>query len=201
MGTDVVAAARTLREGVPRRIDAGRGTFVDHSGAPAVLPFVNIADAGYGGEVVHRVNTGPKFGAATFTLVALATLLRYRNPPVTVVVDGERRELRAQQVVVANCQYFGGGMRMAPMADPSDGLLDLILVGDVGVLETVRGLGEVRNGTHLRDGNPKWFVKRARRVEVSSPERVRLDVDGEQPGFLPAAFEVVPSALTLMCPA
>lgn len=201
IGTDPAAAARTLLHGTPRRIDAGRVRFTGHDGATEVLPFVNIADAGYGGEVVHRVNTGRKFGAATFTLVALATLLRYRNPAVVVDIDGERHELRAQQVVVANCQYFGGGMRMAPMADPSDGLLDVILVGDVGVLETIRGLGEVRQGTHLRSGNPKWLVRQARRVEVTSTVPVRLDVDGEQPGWLPAIFEVVPGALTIMSPA
>lgn len=198
--TGVEAAARTLLHGVPRAIDAGRVTFAAEGGR-RVLPFVNIADAGYGGEVVHRVNRGPKFGPATFKVAALRSLLAYRNAPMVVVVDGERHELRAQQVVVANCQYFGGGMRMAPMADPGDGLLDVILVGDVSVLETLRGLREVTRGTHLHAGNPKWSQHRARRVEVSSPVPVRLDVDGEQPGMLPATFEVVPAALTLMTPA
>ena len=201
IGIDVAAAAATLLHGRPRRIDCGRVTFTGHDGERQTLPFVNIADAGYGGEVVHRVNSGFKFGAATFTLAALGALLSYRNAPVVVDVDGKRHELNAQQVVVANCQYFGGGMRMAPMADPADGLLDVILVGDVGILETLRGLGEVRRGTHLRDGNPKWSIHRARRVEVTSTSPVRLDVDGEQPGWLPATFEVVPGAITLMSPA
>lgn len=194
-------AARTLRHGVPRRIDAGRVTFTNHSGERQTLPFVNIADAGYGGEVVHRVNSGPKFGPATFMIAALTGLLTFRNAPVVVDIDGARHELKAQQVVVANCQYFGGGMRMAPMADPSDGFLDVILVGDVNFLESVRGLREVGRGTHLRSGNTKWSLHRARRVEVGSTVPVRLDVDGEQPGMLPATFEVIPGALNLMTPA
>jgi diacylglycerol kinase (ATP) len=197
---DIAAAARVLAAGKARRIDAGRVTLTHHSGLRQTLPFVNIADAGFGGDVVHRVNTGPKFGAATFTIASLMSLARFKNAPVTVDVDGEKRHLVAQQVVVANCQYFGGGMRMAPMADPSDGYLDLILVGDVSVLETVRGLGKVRSGTHLEGGNPKWSHQRARRVEVTSEVAVRVDVDGEQPGFLPAVFEVVPAALNVVVP-
>ncbi len=197
---DAAAAAEVLVRGTPRRIDAGLVTLTNHTGRRETLPFVNIADAGLGGEVVHRVNHGPKFGAASFTVASLMSLLSYRNAPITVDADGERVELVAQQVVAANCQYFGGGMRMAPMADPGDGELDLILVGDVSLLDTVRGLEKVRSGTHLEAGNPKWSHRRARRVEVTSRRRVRVDVDGEQPGFLPARFEVVPGALTLMVP-
>jgi YegS/Rv2252/BmrU family lipid kinase len=197
---DIAAAASVLAAGKARRIDAGRVTLTHHSGARQTVPFVNIADAGFGGDVVHRVNTGPKFGAATFTVASLLSLVRYRNAPVTVDADGERRDLVAQQVVIANCQYFGGGMRMAPMADPSDGYLDLILVGDVNLLETVRGLGKIRSGTHLAAGNPKWSHQRARRVEVTSEVPVRVDVDGEQPGFLPAVFEIVPGALNVVVP-
>ncbi len=197
---DTAAAARVLVEGEPRQIDAGRVTFTGHDGSTRSLPYVNIADAGLGGDVVHRVNRGPKLGAAGFTLASLISLIGYRNAPVTVVADGERMEVVAQQVVVANCQYFGGGMRMAPMADPSDGELDLIVVGDVGRVRTLRGLEEVRKGTHLAAGDPRWTHKRVKRVEVTSPRRVLIDVDGEDPGTLPAVFEVVPGALTLMVP-
>ena len=197
---DTAAAAQVLAAGSPRRIDAGRVTLTDHGGARRVVPFVNIADAGLGGEVVHRVNHGPKFGPATFTIASLMSLVGYKNAPVTVAIDGETQDLVAQQVVVANCQWFGGGMRMAPMADPSDGYLDVILVGDVTLPETLRGLGKIRKGTHLEAGNPKWSHQRAKRIEVTSERPVRVDVDGEQPGSLPALFEVVPDALTLMVP-
>ena len=119
---------------------------------------------------------------------------------MTVTVDGETRELTAQQVVAANCRFYGSGMQVAPMADPADGLLDFLLIGDLGALENVRGLSKIKAGKHLDEPNPKWEVLRGRRAEVSSPERVRLDLDGEQPGWLPATFEVVPGALRLVVP-
>ena len=195
-------AAAVLSAGRTRRIDAGRVTCTSADGASVVRHFVNIADAGIGGDVVHRVNNGRRVinGEVTFTLASLLTLLRWHNKPMTVAIDGERRELIAQQVVVANCQYFGGGMRVAPRAVPDDGRLDVVIAGDLGMWENLRGLSEIRKGTHLDSGHPKIFHALASRVEVSSPELVRVDADGEQPGLLPAVFEVVPAALEVVCP-
>jgi YegS/Rv2252/BmrU family lipid kinase len=199
---DPPAAAAVLAGGHRRRIDAGLVRFVDRDGHPEQRVFVNIADAGIGGDVVHRVNTGPKSlpGPVTFYLATVRSLLAWRNRPVAVTIDGLRRELVSQQVVVANCQYFGGGMRMAPMAVPDDGLLDVILIGDVNMIENARGLGKIRKGTHLEEHHPKWLAFRGRRIEVESAYPIPLDVDGEGPGTLPAIFEVIPHALDLMVP-
>ena len=194
--------AGMLVGGSTRVIDAGMARYRRHDGGEEVRAFVNIADAGIGGEVVDRVNRSSKRlgGDLTFMLASITSLLAWRNKPMTAVVDGERRDLRAQQVVAANCRFYGSGMKVAPMADPSDGLLDFLLIGDVGMLENVRGLSKIKQGRHLEDGNPKWEVRRGRRLEVTSPEQVRIDLDGEQPGFLPATFEVVPGALKLVIP-
>lgn len=199
---DVDGAARVLVAGRPRRIDAGRVTCTLPGGGTVVRHFVNIADAGVGGEVVRLVNDGRRVinGEVTFMLASVRALLRWRNQPMRVVVDGESREVVAQQVVVANGRYYGGGMQVAPRAKPDDGLLDVVVVGDVNAWENVRGMGEIRKGTHLDRGNPKLSHVLARRVEVSSPTRVYVDVDGEQPGALPAVFEVQPGALEVVCP-
>jgi YegS/Rv2252/BmrU family lipid kinase len=197
--SELEAAAATLKAGKTRRIDAGRVTHATADGGTAVRMFVNIADAGIGGDVTDMVNRGFKLvnGAVTFSVAALLTMLRWRNKPMHVVVDGDEFDLVAQQVVVANCKYYGGGMKVAPQAIPDDGRLDVLLVGDVGRIENLRGLRQVRDGTHL--SQPKMTYRTASRVEVTSSELVRLDVDGEQPGTVPALFEVVPGALDVVC--
>lgn len=199
---EVGRAAAVLIAGHSRRIDAGRVACTQPDGGVTVQHFVNIASAGIGGEVVSRVNRGRRLvnGEVTFLIASVATLLKWRNKPMRVVVDGEIREVVAQQVVVANCQYFGGGMRVAPRAVPDDGLLDVVIAGDMGPIENLRGLGRIRRGTHLDTGDPKISYSLARRVEVTSPERVLVEVDGEQPGAVPTFFEVVPGALELVCP-
>ena len=198
---DSKAAIKVLSEGLVRRLDAGCVTYQDHDGSTSVRHFINIADAGYGGEVVHRVNRGKKrLGSATFTVTAFLALMAWRNKPMTVVIDGNQHDLVAQQVVVANCQYFGGGMRMAPAASPTDGVFDVILVGDAGKLETIRGMGDIRSGKHLDQRNPKIQLMYGKRIAVTSTKKVRIDLDGEQPGFLPALFEIQPGAIEFITP-
>src|SRR5215472_7436677 len=101
--------AGMLVGGVTRPIDAGLARYRSHHGDEQTRAFVNIADAGIGGEVVDRVNRSSKRlgGDLTFLLASLMSLIAWRNKPMTAIVDGERHDLKAQQVVAANCQFYG----------------------------------------------------------------------------------------------
>src|SRR5207302_514173 len=155
-----------------------------------------------GGAVVVQMGNGTKrFGSAAYTIAAGRALLGYKNKPMTVKIDGSTHELpKAQQVVVANCQFFGGGMQMAPSASPTDGVFDVIVVKDAGKVETMRGINDFLNGKHLDNGNPKIELMYGKRISVTSPGTVRIDLDGEDVGFLPALFEIQPSAIEFITP-
>jgi YegS/Rv2252/BmrU family lipid kinase len=199
---DPKQAIEVLRSGMVRKLDAGCVTFQTADGGTATRHFINIADAGFPGEVVFRVNKGSKrLGSMTYTVGGALSMLTYSNKPMTVVIDGETHELtKAQQVVIANCQYYGGGMQIAPSASPTDGVFDVILIKDAGKLETIRGMNDIRNGKHLDNGNPKIELMYGKRISITSPEAVRIDVDGEDPGFLPALFEIQPGAIEFITP-
>jgi diacylglycerol kinase (ATP) len=198
---DPHGAVQVITGGVVRRLDAGCVTYLAHDGATRMRHFINIASVGYSGEVVHRVNKGGKrLGAAAFTITALGALLAWKNKPMTVVIDGQTHSLVAQQVAVANCQYYGGGMRMAPAASPTDGVFDVVLVGNAGKVESIRGMSDIRSGKHLDQHNPKIALMYGKRISITSPERVRIELDGEQPGFLPALFEIQPGTIEFITP-
>src|SRR5438874_3366733 len=199
---DPKQAIEILRTGMVRRLDAGCVTFQTDDGATAVRHFINIADAGLGGDVVYRVNRGSKrLGSLTYKVGSGLALLTYKHKPMTMVIDGSTHELaKAQQVVVANCQFFGGGMQMAPSASPTDGVFDVIVVKDAGKIETMRGINDFLNGKHLDNGNPKIDLMYGKRITVTSPETVRIDLDGEDVGFLPALFEIQPGAIEFITP-
>ena len=199
---DTRNAIAVITSGLARRIDAGCVTYQAPDGSTAVRHFINIADAGYGGEVVHRVNTGTKaLGGLTYKVIGLTALLGWKNKPMNVVIDGVTHELaKAQQVIIANCQFFGGGMRIAPSASPTDGVFDVLLIGDAGRVETIRGIGDMTAGRHLDQHNPKMELMYGKRISVTSTEKVRIDLDGEQPGFLPALFEMQPGAIEFITP-
>ena len=199
---DTHQAVDVLRNGMVRRLDAGCVTYQAPDGGTGIRHFINIADAGLGGDVVFQMGNGTKrFGSAAYTLAGLRALIGFKNKEMTVDIDGVSHQLpKAQQVVIANCQFFGGGMKMAPAASPTDGVFDVVLVKNAGKIETMRGMNDIRSGRHLDKSNPKIELMYGKRISVSSPRKVRIDVDGEAVGFLPALFEIQPGAIEFITP-
>jgi diacylglycerol kinase (ATP) len=181
-------------------IDAGRVEFTGHDGSPTARHFANVASAGMTGMVAERVNrAGKPLGATVaFAWAAVATFVRHRNTPFRVQIDAETMELVSNNVIVANCRYFGGGMKILPDADPSDGLLDVLVWGDVSKVDLATNLHRLYRGTHVT--HPKAYIVRATRVTVTPAVPLPIEVDGEGPGMTPARFTVVPSALRLRVP-
>lgn len=198
---DLERAAACLMGGGVATIDAGKVRYVGHDGEVHTRYFVNVCDVGLGGDTVDRVNHTSKAsgGFCSFLWGAVVSLLRYRNHEVSISIDGEEPfDASVTVLAMANGRYFGGGMQIAPLADPADGLLDVVLCRDFGKLEAIANLPRLYRGTHL--AHPKVVHRRARAVRVTSTERVLLDLDGEQPGVLETEASVVPAALNIRVP-
>jgi diacylglycerol kinase family enzyme len=104
--------------------------------------------------------------------------------------------LRAAAVIVANGAYYGGGMRIAPAADPTDGWLDVVILGDLGRLELLRWLPTVYSGRHLR--SPKVTMQSARSVAFSSMAGLPAHVDGEPVPEAPVRVSIHPRGLRII---
>jgi len=160
--------------------------------------FVNVGGGGFDGEVAERANRAPNFMGGTIPYLSslVTTLINYRNKDIELVLD-EQEPMRmvVNSVVVANCQFFGGGMRVAPEADPNDGLFDVIVIGDIDKIEFLMTVPKVYDGTHIT--HPQVDSYRARRVEVRSKQPLMLQVEGEVCGHTPLTFEIIPSALDI----
>lgn len=198
---DPLAAIRVLGEGVARKVDLGLVRFVDHQEREAHRYFVNIASFGIGGDVDDRVNRSTKrFGGfVSFFRASLAAWLHYRNQEVHLRgAEGRTWSGKVVNVAVANGRYFGGGMHIAPRAAMDDGLFDVVILGDLGRREALRVGRWMYRGRHPE--HPKVHVFRTRCLEAASGDRVLLDVDGEQPGRIPARFENLPGILPLIQP-
>ena len=192
-----VAAAAT---GNVRTIDLGRVRFSDWDGAPASRVFCNVASAGLTGVAADRVNRSRKPLGATvaFAWGTVVTFAGYRNSRFRVQIDDRGLDQVCNNVIVANCRFYASGMKIMPMADPGDGLLDVLVWGDVGKVDLARNLHKLYRGTHI--GHPKADISRARRVSVDPDLTLPIEADGETPGVTPATFEIVPRALRLRVP-
>ena len=187
--------------GVTREIDLGRVVYRAWDGHEAEAVFANVASAGMSGAIAQRANETTKAlgGKASYLLATFAVFARWSATEVSLRVDGAERRARLFDVVVANGRYFGGGMKICPGAEPDDGLLDVLTIGDLTKRDLVLTMPKIYRGTHLP--HPKAELLRGRVVEIASDEPIPLELDGEQPGTTPVRLEALPRALRLRVPA
>jgi YegS/Rv2252/BmrU family lipid kinase len=201
IGKDIEPAIQVLKNGKDRLIDAGMLTLTNHQNEKVTRFFINIASFGIGGEVDDRVNRQTKVlgGKLSFLRGAAVATILYKNKHVRISIDGEKKwEGRVYNAAVANGQYFGGGMWVAPEAKLDDGLFDIVVMGDMSFGEILAGGTKIYQGKHLE--HPKVQVFRGRVAEAVSEEKVLLDVDGEQPGRIPSVFSIIPKSIRIRMP-
>jgi diacylglycerol kinase (ATP) len=190
-----------LAAGRQRPLDLGVITLHDTQGRVIHRAFLNVASVGISGEVDERVERGPKWlgGKAAFLIGTVSAALVYQNVPVAIEIDGAPwHEGPMLITAIANGRFLGGGMHIAPEASFSDGLLDVICVGDLSRAKFLSLFPRVYKGAHL--GLDAVRAQRGRNVSVralGSGKPILVDVDGETPGYLPLSARIFPGALQL----
>ena len=86
-------------------------------------------------------------------------------------------------------------MHLAPDALINDGMLDMVIVGNLEKSELINIWLATYSGNHIK--HPKVRLIRDRSFFITSSESVPLEVDGEYLGRIPAQFTVVPAALAV----
>lgn len=186
----------TIQQGHACLIDLGRLRYRNHHDAPCTRYFHNITSFGLGGEVDARVNRTTKaFGPfISFIWSTLIAILLYGKKTIRLKIDDHYdEEMKIWNVAVANGQYHGGGMRVAPEAVIDDGLFHITVIGDLSLAGVFRHLPKLYNGK-IREIKEVSCLT-GKKVEAFSQQPVLLDVDGEQPGSLPIAIDIMPSVL------
>ena len=184
-----------------RPIDIGKLEFIDHQGFRSCKYFHNVTSFGLGGEVDERVNKTTKVfgGFISFLWATLISLLIYNKKRIHIKIDnGKGWDITCWNIAVANGQYHGGGMWVAPGARVDDGYFHITLVGNLNLAEIFWNLPKLYNGKILQVKNVSAMS--GRRIEATSEQQVLLDVDGEQSGRLPIVVDIIPGALRLIRP-
>ena len=197
MPTRLADAAHGLRDGKTISIDVGRVRFADGT----ERSFVNSASFGLSGEVAYRANRSKKSGVS-YARHTVAAALQFDFPQVQLTRNGTEHRLRVTTVSLHNGRFFGGGMKMAPAADLTDGKLQLVLVKKMSILKLLGSAPLMYWGAHLGvselEHGPVSYLEA---VPTDASQLVRVEVDGESPGQLPARFDVKPRALRIRMPA
>lgn len=177
-------------------LDVGKITYTLRSGDRAVRYFPNVAEVGLGAAVAARANRMPSsFGQSKYFFAFWMTLPRFKTAELRVQADRKTYEGPGIMLIVGNCQYYGGGMKISPRSYPGDGVLDvLIFKGPKSDAFTL--LPRVYRGEHIPHPRIAEFrVKRTLEVDADRP--LPIEADGEVLGFTPATFEVLPQAVLM----
>jgi YegS/Rv2252/BmrU family lipid kinase len=179
-------------------LDVGVVEFTTHSGEKKSRYFVNVCSFGISGLVDKMVNESSKAlgGKLSFMIASTRALMKYSDKKIRFSVDGgPMEEATITALAVANGQFFGGGMKVAPDASTRDGIFDVTVWSGYGLVDFALKSGSVYSGEHV-----KWKGTRTLRCKTltaESEDEVLMDVDGEQPGRLPCKMTILPGALRL----
>jgi diacylglycerol kinase (ATP) len=173
------------------------------SGRPVQRFFVNEASLGLSAEMAESWERLPRYlgRSANLTIRAVSAygcLMAHRNATIRLQTDGATLCTRSACIVVANGRYIADGMKLAPHAEPDDGLLDIVCFGDLVRAEILRMKSRLYAGSPF--ANPHVRETTAKTVVVESEERLAVEIDGDVIGESPASFRIVPSALRVAVP-
>jgi YegS/Rv2252/BmrU family lipid kinase len=186
-------ACRILDEGQVRILDIG--TFGDRF-------FFNIACIGFDALVGQMFNArgedAPR-GVLPYFFLSMRAFQQYRAQPTTFHVDGDTFVRTPLMIVVANSRQYGWGARIAPSAEPDDGLLDLTIIQNVDALRVLYHLPKLFTGQIER--MPEAECRRAMDVVISGDRPLPVELDGEAvPSENVLRLGIIPARLRVCAP-
>ncbi len=183
-------ACRTLLEGEERALDLGQANG---------RAFACIASVGFDSEANRVANEARLIrGNLVYAWAAIRALITWKPVHFDVTLDGRDLEFDGYTVAVANSAYYGGGMKVAPAADPADGMLDVVFVKRTSKLRFLANLPKVFKGTHVQLDEIE--THRGREVVMRADRAFDVYADGDPITTLPATVKLVPEGLRVIAP-
>jgi len=141
--------------------------------------FLNVASIGIDAAIVKRTESIKRWlkGPLVYLAASVVEIFNNHFRQVSILIDGVCYERIVEMVVIANGRFYGGGMKIAPMADPTDGFYDILVVNKMTRLRLLNLLPSLYSGKHI--GEPEVEVFKGRTVQIHSKEMMTINRDGE----------------------
>lgn len=191
------AAWEVIQHGAERRLDLPRLDWGVASDQRGTRHFVQLAGAGLDSRAIARVRWTAKQWTGPLAY-ALAGWQAWRGPQPRVAVQVGTTRLVGELVLLGNGRFYGGPVTVFPAARPDDGLLDAAVFPRVTALTLARFAFAWLIRRPFRAAG--IYRLRTGQLEVTAPEPVPIQVDGENVGFTPGTFRVRPRALRVLVP-
>jgi diacylglycerol kinase (ATP) len=168
-------------------IDIGWVSYFKTEQEPAHRFFINITDVGMGGEAVLKMQkkiplVGPDMN---YFWAITTTLATYEKVQIRATGDDFLWEGKAINFVVANGKYFGSGLGVAPDASVTDGKFEIVIIGDVSLMDYFKNLGTVKKCIRVDHPQVHYYSMDKVTIESMESRKISIDMDGEYIGYAP----------------
>jgi len=136
------------------------------------------------------------FGGQRYNFASILEVLKFKTRLAKIKIDGRITVADFGFVIGCNTMYTGRGMKMAPLAQLDDGLLDLIIVRKAGRMKLLRMFPKVFSGKHIAD--PIVEYRQVKQFSIFPEDRNTLNIDGEMLGSTPVNVEVMPKEIEVL---
>lgn len=190
--TSPEAACEAIVRGHSRAIDVLRVTHDEGQ-----IHFINTMGTGFVARAGELTNARFKpLGAAGYVAAVLICIARLKYEDNTLRYGGTLDDAETVLTSFSNSQYTGGAMWMAPDADVTDGLLDIVRAGRLRRGELTAAFAQIFKGTHTK--HEKVWTRQVDRVEFVRPTHQAVLIDGDLFHLTPLTIDVLPAALHLI---
>ncbi len=141
--------------------------------------FLNIASVGIDAAIVKRTQSVKKWikSPLAYLIASIIEIITYEPIQITLTIDGQVYHRRIELVAISNGRYYGGGMKIAPMANPSDGFYDLIVINKMKKRRLLWLLPRLYEGTHITE--PEVEIFKGQNIQIASEAELNINMDGE----------------------
>lgn len=145
-------------------------------------PFFSVCGVGFDAIVSDRFARAGSRGLPTYVREALRLWKEFRSEDYVISTDGERRNVNAAMITVANSNQWGNGAKIAPLSSVDDGLLDVCIVHMFKTLEIPRLAFLLMTGKLFRSRRVEYARCREIVIRRNSPGVAHCDGDCIQAG-------------------
>lgn len=157
--------------------------------------FINVASLGMGPDVVKRLSKSNRALGPTLTYLKAITQTFFSHKPEAIEIKADQWSWsgKLRVLAIANGQFFGNAMCIAPDAKPDDGLISTFIAGEIRLLKFLWLLQLIKSKKKIVDAKLKYDV--SKKLFISSGHRTWIETEGELAGMLPATVEILPKAI------
>jgi YegS/Rv2252/BmrU family lipid kinase len=161
--------------------------------------FINISGMGYDVEVLKKIDIYKKkfHGMTAYLFAILHALINFKLTPMKITYDNTTVVQNVMIIAVANGTHFAGGINISPESILNDGSFDVCIIRDIGRIKFLTILPKIIKGKHL-NLNCVDYLK-VEKIEITSQDKLEIQLDGEIMCSTPAKFEVKSKAFKVLC--